>query len=77
MGYLTAATAPAQVPTLFLGVIPVPHVVSTNADAFAVLRQLHRALAVTLIALASAHALAAVHNHLQGRATLTRMWRGA
>jgi cytochrome b561 len=77
LGYLTAATAPAQVPTLFLGVIPVPHLVSTNAEAFAVLRQVHRVLAVTLVALASGHALAAVHNHFQGRATLVSMWRGA
>ncbi len=30
LGYLTAATAPAHIPTLFLGVIPVPHVVGTD-----------------------------------------------
>ena len=76
LGYLTAATAPAQVPTLFLGVIPVPHVVGVDAAWFGILRQVHRACATVLVALALGHAAAAVHNHLRGRATLVRMWRG-
>ena len=76
LGYFTAATAPAQIPTLFFGVIPVPHVVGTNPVAFAVLRQVHRALAVVLILLASGHALMALHRHRQGRATLAMMARG-
>ena len=76
LGYLTAATAPAQVPTLFLGVIPVPHLVGTDPAWFAVLRQMHRALAILLVALATAHALAALANHLRGHRGLVAMWRG-
>jgi cytochrome b561 len=76
LGYFVAATAPAQVPTLFLGVLPVPHVVGAHPGAFAVLRPLHRALAIALVALAALHAAAAAHNHRRGLATLTRMWRG-
>jgi cytochrome b561 len=76
LGYLTAASAPAGVPTLFLGVIPVPNIIGTDAAWFAVLRPLHRAAAVTLVLLAAAHALAGVHNHWRGRTSLARMSRG-
>ncbi len=75
LGYLTAATAPARVPTLFLGVVPIPHIVGTNATWFGILRQIHRAAASLLVATALGHAAAAVHNHRLGRATLVRMWR--
>jgi len=62
LGYLTAATAPAQVPTLFLLLVPIPHIVGTDADWFAMLRQVHRASAILLAALAAGHAaMAAVH----------------
>ena len=73
LGYLTAASAPAGVPTLFLGVIAVPHIIGADAAWFAVLRPLHRTAAVTLVLLAAAHALAAVHNHRRGRESLARM----
>lgn len=76
LGYLVAATAPAQIPTLFFGVIPVPHVVGTHPAQFAVLRQLHLAVAVLLLLLAGSHAGMAVHHQWQGRRTLARMWRG-
>ncbi len=76
LGYLTAATAPAQVPTLFLGVIPVPHLVATDPAWFAVLRPMHRALAILLVALAAAHALAALVNQVRGHRGLVAMWRG-
>lgn len=75
LGYLTAATAPARVPTLFLGVIPVPHLLAPDPAWFAVLRQSHRSLAILLVVLAAGHATAAVHNHRRGRATLARMLR--
>jgi cytochrome b561 len=74
LGYFTAATAPAQVPTLFLGVIPVPHLVGADPAWFAVLRPVHRALAILLVGLATAHALVAVANHRRGYRTLTAMW---
>ncbi len=74
-GYLTAATAPAKIPTLFLGVIPVPHLVGTNPVWFGVLREVHVALATLLVLLACGHALIAVQHHLKGRNTLIRMLR--
>ena len=46
LGYLVAATAPARIPTLFLGVIPVPHIVGTDPVWYAVLRQVHLGLAL-------------------------------
>lgn len=73
LGYLAAATAPAEIPTLFLGVIPVPHVLGTNAAWFAVLRQAHLWLALILTTLACGHASAAVHNHWRGRRALLHM----
>jgi cytochrome b561 len=76
LGYFTAATAPARVPTLFLLVLPIPHVVGPNEAGFDVLRAVHRAAAILLVLLAVGHAAAAVHNHRRGRATLARMWRG-
>lgn len=76
VGYLVAATAPARVPTLFLGVIPVPHIVGTSEYRFGVLRRIHVVLASLLVLLAAGHALAAIHHHRAGRAILVRMLRG-
>jgi cytochrome b561 len=76
LGYFTAATAPAQVPTLYFLVIPVPHLVGPSTAAFGIVQPLHRALAILLILLASGHAAMAIRHHSQGRATLTMMWRG-
>ena len=77
LGYLVAAIAPAQVPTLFLLLINVPHLLATDAGRYAVLMPIHRAAAIVLLVLACGHAAAAFDHHLRGRATLTRMWRGA
>lgn len=76
LGYLTAATAPARIPTLFLGVIPMPHLVGTDPAWFAVLRRVHLGAAVLLVLLAVGHALMALHHHRRGDGTLRRMWRG-
>lgn len=76
LGYLTAATAPALVPTLFLGVIPIPHLVGPNPAWFASLRTTHRALAILLVVLACGHALIAISHHRQRRTVLHAMWRG-
>jgi cytochrome b561 len=76
LGYLTAATAPAGVPTLFLLVIPVPHIVGTDADWFAVLRQAHRAAAILLVALAAGHATMALRHWWRDRMD-TRLRRAA
>jgi cytochrome b561 len=77
LGYLTAATAPAQVPTLFLLLINVPHVVDVDAQWYAALRPVHLAAAVLLVGLAGGHAAMAVAHHVRGGDTLARMWRGA
>jgi len=76
LGYLTAATAPAQVPTLFLLVLPVPHIVGTDPHWFAVLRQVHRAAAILLVVLAAGHAAMAVSHWLRDRAN-ARVGRAA
>lgn len=76
LGYLTAASAPIAIPTLFLGVIPVPHVIGPDPDLFAVLREVHRIAALALAALASGHAAMAFVHHLQGHATLRAMVGG-
>lgn len=75
-GYLTAATAPARVPTLFLGVIPIPHIIGTSKFWFAILRRVHLVLAILLVSLACGHALMALDHHRKGRRTLIAMWRG-
>ena len=77
LGYFVAATAPQQVPTLFLLVVPVPHVVGPDEAAFAILRAAHRAAAILLVVLATGHAAMALRHHLAGRPTLRRMWRPA
>ena len=74
LGYLTAALAPARVPTLFLGLIPIPHLVSPDAQWFEVIRQVHRWAAVLLVTAAAAHAGAALEHHRRGRSVLRRMW---
>jgi cytochrome b561 len=76
LGYLVAATAPARIPTLFLGVIPVPHLLGTDPARYDALRRVHLALALILVLLACGHAAMAAWHHRQGQRTLTRMWRG-
>lgn len=76
LGYFVAATSPIRIPTLFFGIIDVPHVVGASRPWFALLVQVHRAAAILLVVLAAGHAGAAVENHLRGRPTLLRMWRG-
>jgi cytochrome b561 len=79
LGYFAAATAPARVPTLFLGLISIPHLTAPDPVWFGIVRQVHRVAAILLVLLACGHGLAAIHHHLRGRPTLTRMWgrRGA
>jgi cytochrome b561 len=76
LGYFTAATAPARIPTLFLGLVPVPHIVGTSRSWFEILRRMHLALALLILALAAVHAGAAINHQLHGRRVLSRMWRG-
>ncbi len=76
LGYFVAATAPAQVPTLFLLVVNVLHIVGPDPAAFAALRLVHRAAAILLVVLAAGHAAMALRHHLHGRGELRAMWRG-
>jgi cytochrome b561 len=56
LGYLAAATSPNPVPTLFLLLLRVPHVIGPDQAIFDVIRPLHKWFAVGLIALAAWHA---------------------
>jgi len=76
LGYLVACTAPARIPTLFLGVIPIPAIVGASKPWFLLLLDLHRAAAIALVLLAIGHAAAAIHNHRRGLAGLRKMWSG-
>lgn len=56
LGYLTAATSPTAVPTLFFLVLRVPHMIAPDQAVFDIIRPLHKWLAVGLVALAAWHA---------------------
>lgn len=73
LGYLTASTAPGQIPTTLFLVLPVPHLLPPDAAAYEVLRRVHRALAWALVILAAGHAAAAAAHHWRGRPTLRLM----
>jgi len=75
-GWLAASAAPAAIPTLLFGIVPVPHAAAPNEALYAVLRPLHVALVVMLALLAAGHAGAAALHHRRGRPVLVRMWRG-
>jgi cytochrome b561 len=76
LGYFVASTASLRIPTRFLGLIALPDPIGPDAALFAVLRPLHRALAIALVVLAAGHAAMAVYHHLRRRAVLRRMWFG-
>lgn len=77
LGYLTAAAAPVNVPTLLFGIIPLPHPIAPDAARFVLLQPAHRALAILLVVLATGHAGMALWHHRHGRDLLRRMWRPA
>lgn len=56
LGYLTAAASPTVVPTLFFLLWRVPHAIAPDSAVFAVIRPMHKWLAVGLVALAAWHA---------------------
>jgi cytochrome b561 len=72
LGYLTAATAPDQIPTFFLGLIRVPNIVGEDLAWFPTLKQLHRAFANLLVLLGSGDALAAVYFRVAATGLLAR-----
>jgi cytochrome b561 len=77
LGYLAASSAPLRVPTLLLGLVPVPHLLAPDPELFALARQLHRGVAILLVVLAAGHAAFAVRHHARGRPVLAAMWPGA
>jgi cytochrome b561 len=76
LGYLVASSAALRVPTRFLGLIALPDPIGPDPALFAVLRPLHRGLAIALVVLATGHALVAVYHHLRHGTVLRRMWFG-
>jgi cytochrome b561 len=56
LGYLTAAASPTAVPTLFFLMLNVPHAITPDQAVFAVIRPVHKWLAIGLIGLAVWHA---------------------
>lgn len=76
LGYVVAATSPVRVPTLFLGLVPVPHLLEADKALFEVARRVHFALAMAMLVLVAGHAAMAIAHQLGGRGTLRRMWRG-
>jgi cytochrome b561 len=76
LGYCVASTASLRIPTRFLGLVALPDPFGPDPALFAVLRPLHRGLAIALVALAAGHAAMAVYHHLRRGTVLRRMWFG-
>lgn len=62
-GFLLAAASPSGVPTLFLGVIAIPHPIGPDPALFARLQMLHRFEGWALLALGLAHGAAGLLFH--------------
>ncbi len=62
-GFLMSAASPSGVPTLFLGVIAIPHPIGPDPDLFARLQLLHRGEAWAMLALGLAHGAAGLWRH--------------
>jgi cytochrome b561 len=56
LGYFAAAASPNPVPTLFMLLVRVPHVIAPDEAVFDAIRPLHKWFAIGLIALAAWHA---------------------
>jgi len=72
LGYLTAAAAPGGVPTLFLLIVPVPHVLTPGQALFEVIRPFHLWAAIGLMALAAWHAAARLRTRQVGASRANR-----
>ena len=57
----------AGVPVVYLGVIPLPALIDPNPELKPILKQLHYALNMTLLACVMLHALAALKHHFVDR----------
>ncbi len=77
LGYFVAATAPERIPTFFLGLIPIPHIVDVSEHWFMILRLIHLASAWFLIVLAIFHATMGIYHYVAGIKILLRMLTNA
>lgn len=65
-------------PASWFGLFDLPRLVAPNDEAHEIMEGRHELMFWILVAVATLHALAAVHHHVIRRnATLTRMWRGS
>lgn len=55
LGYVTAASSPVAIPTLFLLMFRIPHLIGPDQAVFEIIRPLHLWLAVGLVGLAGWH----------------------
>lgn len=62
-GFLLAAASPSGIPTLFLGVIPIPHPIGPDPALFARLQALHRFEGWAMLSLGLAHGTAGLLFH--------------
>lgn len=76
-GFLMAAAAPIQIPTLFFGLISVPHPIRPNQGVYDTMLGAHAALFDIMAVLAFVHAGAALlHQFVLGDGLMQRMWFG-
>lgn len=74
-GFLMAAAAPIQIPTLFFGLFSVPHPIGTDQGIYDAMLRAHAMLFDIMAALAFVHAGAALLHHFVLRdGLMQRMW---
>ncbi len=76
LGYLTNSTSPSRIPVLFMLVIPLPNLTPPSQYWNDLFVTFHYFAAITLVVIASVHALIAIVHHLRGQPILRRMWSG-
>jgi len=76
-GFLMAAAAPIQIPTLFFGLFSVPHPIGPDQCVYDTMLRAHAALFDIMAALAFVHAGAALlHQFVLRDGLMQRMWFG-
>ncbi|MEX0870696.1 MAG: cytochrome b [Aquisalimonadaceae bacterium] len=76
-GFLLAAASPLEIPTMFFGVMEIPHPIEPDEDLEQRLILVHSTLAYVLGGVVAVHVAAALKHHILDRdATLRRMLRG-
>jgi cytochrome b561 len=76
-GFLMVSASPLGIPTVWFGLLDVPHVLQPNAVSEQIFAEAHAVLTYLFAALALVHALAALKHHFYNRDDiLRRMIRG-